>query len=142
MSLEVSIVRLDPGAVVPSKAYADDAGFDLVCVEDRMIRPGEVEDVRTGVAIAMPPGWWGRIIGRSSTLRKHRLIVNEGIIDAGFRGELFTGVYNPTDVVQTVYRGSRLAQLLFLPVPTVHWVERNELPPSERGENGFGSSGS
>lgn len=137
----MSIVRVHPDAHIPSKAYADDAGFDLVCVEDKLIRPGMVEDVQTGVAIAMPPGWWGRIIGRSSTLRKHRLIVNEGVIDAGFRGELFTGVYNPTDVTKTVHKGARLAQLLFLPVPTVHWVERTDLPPSDRGVNGFGSSG-
>lgn len=141
MSLEVSIIRLDLDAQIPAKAYSDDAGFDLVCVEDCDVAPREVADIRTGIAIAMPPGWWGRIIGRSSTLRKHGLIVNEGIIDAGFRGELFTGVYNPGLIPKTVHKGDRLAQLLFLPVPTVHWVERTELPPSERGENGFGSSG-
>jgi dUTP pyrophosphatase len=142
MSLQVIIARLDPRAEIPSKAYADDAGFDLVCTEGAQIDPGAVVDVKTGIAIAMPPGWWGRIIGRSSTLRKHGLIVNEGVIDAGFRGELFTGVFNPTDEYKVIQRGERLAQLLFLPVPDVHWSERAELPPSERGENGFGSSGS
>jgi dUTP pyrophosphatase len=142
VSLEVSIVRIDPLAVVPSKAYPDDAGFDLVCTEAKTLMEGDTVDVSTGIAIAMPPGWWGRIVGRSSTMRKRGLMVIEGVIDAGFRGELFTCVHNPREFQVTIEPGDRLAQLLFLPVPTVHWVERTELPASERGTNGFGSSGS
>ena len=128
-------------AVVPSKAYPDDAGFDLAVVEECVLAPGFTGDVPTGIAIGMPPGWWGRIIGRSSTMRKRGLMVMEGVIDAGFRGELFTGVFNPGDDYVVVEPGERLAQLLFLPVPTVHWSERSELTASERGVNGFGSSG-
>lgn len=141
MSLEVQWIRLHEEAVQPSKAFDDDAGFDLSCVERQIVYPGATVDVRTGVAIAMPPGWWGRIIGRSSTMRKRGLMVVEGVIDAGFRGELFTCVYNPSEFTIEVQPGERLAQLLFLPVPSVHWSERTELTPSERGENGFGSSG-
>lgn len=141
MSLEVSIALLDPAAQVPSKAYPDDAGFDLVCTREMWVPGGATVDVSTGIAIAMPPGWWGRIVGRSSTMRKRELLVIEGVIDAGFRGELFTCVHNPKEMSRFICAGDRLAQLLFLPVPTVHWVERNELPASERGEHGFGSSG-
>lgn len=141
MSLEVQIQRVHPDAVLPSKAFDDDAGFDLTVVETVTLEPGWTGDVRTGIAIGMPPGWWGRIIGRSSTMRKRGLLVVEGVIDAGFRGELFAGVYNPSDETKYVEAGERLAQLLFLPVPTVHWSERRELTPSDRGVNGFGSSG-
>lgn len=141
MSIEVQWVRLHEEAAQPSKAFDDDAGFDLECVERQVIHPGSTIDVRTGVAIAMPPGWWGRIVGRSSTMRKRGLMVIEGVIDAGFRGELFTCVFNPSKLTVEIQPGERLAQLLFLPVPNVHWSERAELTPSERGENGFGSSG-
>lgn len=141
MSLEVQVQRLHADAQLPAKAFADDAGFDLTVVENKLIPAGGSLDVPTGIAIAMPPGWWGRIIGRSSTMRKRGLLVVEGVIDAGFRGELFTCVYNPGDKLEPVFAGERLAQLLFLPVPNVHWSERHELTPSERGTNGFGSSG-
>lgn len=141
MILDVKWRRLHPDAVLPDKAHADDAGFDLVCVEDCEILPGETVDVHSGIAIAMPTGWWGRIIGRSSTLRKRGLLVNEGVIDAGFRGELFTCVHNlGWDPVQ-IKSGERLAQLLFLPVPAIEWELVEQLPESERGSLGFGSSG-
>lgn len=142
MSLEVIWTRLDPHAPPPTKAHEDDAGFDLTIIEDALIWPNDSDLVRTGLAIAMPPGWWARIVGRSSTWRNRHLMVMEGVIDAGFRGELYVGLFNPTMTPQQVRAGDRLAQLLFLPVPSVHWSERPALPDSERGANGFGSSGS
>lgn len=127
--------------VPPMRAHDTDAGWDLTTIEGVYVKPGERELVRTGVSIAMPPGWWGRIVGRSSTWRTHGLQVTEGVIDAGYRGELLVGLFNPGKHMVSVSPGLRLAQLIFLPVPSVHWVERRELPTSERGANGFGSSG-
>lgn len=141
MSLEVVWTQLDDLAVAPEKAHVDDAGWDLTLTETVTISAMDSVLVQTGIAIAMPPGWWARIVGRSSTWRKRNLIVQEGIIDAGYRGELLVGLWNPTMKPQTVWVGERLAQMLFLPVPTVHWSERPSLPESERGDNGFGSSG-
>lgn len=140
-SLEVQIIRLDPEAELPFRAHDTDAGFDLICTQSRTLLPGDTIDVSTGIAIAMPPGWWGRIVGRSSTMRKRGLLVIEGVIDAGFRGELFTCVHNPNDHTVLVESGERLAQLIFLPVPAVHWQEVKVLSESSRGVNGFGSSG-
>ncbi len=139
--IQVEFLRLDAEAQMPVKAYETDAGFDLPCTERQWIPPGATMDVSTGFAIGMPPGWWGRIVGRSSTMRSRGLLVIEGVIDAGFRGELFTCVHNPTDKPIYVDPGDRLAQLLFLPVPAVHWHEVKQLSESERGVNGFGSSG-
>jgi dUTP pyrophosphatase len=147
MSLEVIFTRLgtgrhDLGPEAPTRAHETDAGWDLMTIEPAVVRPGERVLVRTGIAIAMPPGWWGRIVGRSSTWHNWQLQVTEGVIDAGYRGELFIGLYNPGMGPCRVPEGHRLAQLIFLPVPAVHWQERPELPDSERGDNGFGSSGS
>jgi len=139
-SLQIEI-QLGQLASMPVKAYDTDAGFDLACVESVWVPPDTTVDVAAGFAIGMPPGWWGRIVGRSSTVRKRKLMVIEGVIDAGFRGELFTCVYNPGNKPVQIRSGERLAQLLFLPVPTVHWHEVRELSTSERGVNGFGSSG-
>lgn len=143
MSLEVKWTRLRSDAGVPSKTYADDAGFDLVCLDTVQVPPGERRLITTGVAVAMPPGWWGRIVGRSSAWNTHGLLVTEGVIDAGYRGELLVGVFNPSSrgAAKVVSYGDRLAQLLFLPVPPVHWAEVEQLPDSERSTNGFGSSG-
>lgn len=141
MSLEVIWTATHPDAVRPDKAHDDDAGFDLVCIEDKGVEARSSVLVRTGVAIAMPPGWWGRIVGRSSAWHRRNFVVVEGVIDAGFRGELFVGLWNPHDLPKMVVKGEKLAQLLFLPVPSVHWVERPELPTSKRGDNGFGSTG-
>jgi len=146
VSLQVIFTRLGTGRhdlepEAPSRAYDTDAGWDLMTIEPAVIHPGERTLVRTGIAIAMPPGWWGRIVGRASTWAKWHLQVTEGVIDAGYRGELLVGLYNPGGMLRRVPEGTRLAQLIFLPVPAVHWQERDEIPSSERGDNGFGSSG-
>lgn len=136
-------VRIDEQGQLPTRAYSGDAGFDLYTVSDWTIQPDATADVPCGVAVQLPDRVWGLIVGRSSTLRKHNLLVSPGIIDTGWRGQLFAGVRNLGTAAFEVKRGMRLAQLIPLPnlaaglVPTS--VE--QLSSSDRGEAGFGSSG-
>lgn len=135
--------RIDAGAQLPTRAYADDAGFDLYCVDEMEIAPNGTADIPSGVAVQLPEGVWAIIVGRSSTLRKHNLLVNTGIIDTGFRGQLFTNVKNLGAHPFEVKRGMRLAQLIPLPNVAAGLVPTpiEQLSPSDRGEAGFGSSG-
>lgn len=129
-------------AQVPTRAYAGDAGYDLYVTETTEVPPLSVIDVPSGVAAAIPFGHYGRIVGRSSTHRKRGLSVIEGIIDAGYRGPLYSCVWNPssTDTV-TIERGERVAQLIVTPVSDLQAKTVDVLPNSDRGAKGFGSSG-
>lgn len=136
-------ITLEEGATAPFRKYATDAGWDLHVSRAVDIMPGEVIDVHTDLYTCIPPGLYGRITGRSSTMRKHHLLVNEGIIDSGFTGELFICVKNLSDSTFHVMKGMRLAQIIFgevLPVMLVE-TEHTELPTGERGRSGFGSTG-
>ena len=127
---------------IPTKAYSNDTGWDLYVSRDTIIPAHSFIDIHTDIAIAMPEGLWGRITGRSSTLRKYGLLVNEGIIDNGYRGELFIGVFNLTNRDRFIPAGTRLAQLIFhWLIEDLQWEPTMVLPPSQRQDKGFGSSG-
>ncbi len=130
-------------AQMPTKAYSDDAGYDLYVSAKTTIMPGQFVDVPCAVAIEMPSNTWALLTGRSSTLRKHGLMVNQGIIDPGYRGELYAGVFNLGAEPITVNRGDRLAQLILMPNHALNTtlIEVEELAPHQRGHAGFGSSG-
>lgn len=134
---------LEEGAKRPFKKYSGDAGWDLFTSEECTIQPGETKDVHTGIRIQMPPFLFARITGRSSSLRKHKLLINEGIIDRGYTGELFICVHNLGKEPVTVKKGDRVAQILFHLIEDVRWSEVDEIKPlvGERGANGFGSTG-
>lgn len=131
-----------PQHLLPSRGYADDAGLDLYVSRDVIIDPYEFCDVPCGVKVDIPAGHWGLIAGRSSTLRKRGLLVNPGVIDAGWTGELFAGVQNLGGQQVEVSAGDRLAQLILLPAPVIgREPEWGRVPKKDRGENGFGSTG-
>lgn len=134
---------LEPGAKKPTKHYNGDAGWDLYISEDCDILPGETKDVHTGIHISMPPFVYGRITGRSSSLRNHKLLVNEAIIDNGYTGEMFVCIHNLGTETFHVKRGMRLAQILFGKIEDVRWSEVEEIQAKswQRGNNGFGSTG-
>lgn len=134
---------LDENAKSPYKKYNGDAGWDLFVSEDCDIAPGETKDVHTGIYINMPARTYARITGRSSTLRKHRLLVNEAIIDNGYTGELFVCIHNLGNEVFHVKRGMRLAQAIFGVIEDIRWslVDEIKATPTKRGNNGFGSTG-
>jgi dUTP pyrophosphatase len=131
--------------VLPRQAYAGDAGLDLSACERVVLEPGERALVHTGVAVAIPDGYAGYVQPRSGLAAEHGItIVNTpGLVDSGYRGELRIILLN-TDRERTfeVEPGMRIAQLVLLPVPPVELRVVDELPESERGERGFGSSAS
>jgi dUTP pyrophosphatase len=141
--IEVEIVRLRAEARVPERAYAGDAGVDLAACEPVMLAPGERALVPTGLAVAIPDGYAGFVQPRSGLATRHGVtIVNApGLIDSGYRGEIQVVLLN-TDKEATfsAEAGERIAQLVILPVPEVVLREVDELPSSERGVRGFGSS--
>lgn len=122
-------------------AYPGDAGIDLQCAQSVKIEPGGFADIPTGVSVQLPDGYWAMLTGRSSTLRKRGLLVSQGIIDQGYRGPLFAGVWNLTEEPVYVDKGDRIAQLILLPLFSGEIVVVDQLDPTERGTNGFGSSG-
>ena len=142
--IELPIRRLRDDAVVPSRAYAGDAGLDLSACERVELAPGERATVGTGLAVAIPDGYAGYVQPRSGLAAKHGItIVNTpGLVDSGYRGELRVILHN-TDLREpfVVEPGMRIAQLVLLQIPAVDPVVVDELPSSERGGGGFGSSG-
>jgi dUTP diphosphatase len=141
--IELPIQRLREEAVVPARAYAGDAGLDLAACERAELGPGERLVVGTGLAVAIPDGYAGFVQPRSGLAARHGIsVVNApGLIDSGYRGEVRVVLLN-TDRSEpfVIEPGMRIAQLVVLPVPALELVEVDELPESERGVRGFGSS--
>ncbi|MGH2736350.1 MAG: dUTP diphosphatase [Actinomycetota bacterium] len=142
--MRLEIRRLDPELPLPTYAREGDAGLDLLAATDVTLKPGERAAVPTGIAVAVPEGYAGFVHARSGrALREGLALVNApGLIDAGFRGELKVIVVN-LDPSEPIYirRGEKIAQLVIHPVMSAELVEVEELPPSERGDGGFGSTG-
>jgi dUTP pyrophosphatase len=142
--IELPVRRLRPDAVVPGRAYDGDAGLDLTACERVVLEPGERAIVHTGLAVAIPEGYAGFVQPRSGLAARNGLtIVNTpGLVDSGYRGEVLVVLLN-TDREQafTVEPGMRIAQLVVMPIPALEPVEVDELPESERGARGHGSSG-
>ena len=128
---------------LPTRVYPDDAGLDLYVSEDVTVPPGDFRDIPTGLGVELPEHCWAYLTGRSSTLRKLNLLVNPGVIDAGYRGELFAGVWNLGSMPVTVRTGDRLAQLIVMSNSTRMYRPTmvDKLTPHDRGVQGFGSSG-
>ena len=141
--IELPIRRLRPDAVLPERAYAGDAGLDLAACERVELPPGGRAMVGTGLAVAIPEGYAGFVQPRSGLAARSGIsIVNSpGLVDSGYRGELRVVLLN-TDKEHAfvVEPGMRIAQLVVLAVPGVAPVELEELPETERGVRGFGSS--
>lgn len=140
--VRVEYKRLHPEAKLPTRANPDDAASDLYAVEDMTIHPGETKNVDTGLAFAVPAGWYTTINGRSS-LNKRGLLAFRGVIDAGYTDRLMVSLTNTGAMPYSVKVGDRVGQL------TVHRridytaTEVEEFSPthSMRGSRGFGSSG-
>ncbi len=137
-------MKLRDDAVLPARAHSGDAGFDLTACEEIMIGVGERAAVGTGIAVEIPDGHAGLVVPRSGLALRHGLsVVNApGVIDAGYRGEVRVILLN-TDRENAfgIEPGMRIAQLLVVPVTTTDVVEIDELTGTDRGDDGFGSSG-
>lgn len=129
---------------LPAYAREGDAGLDLLAAETTTLRPGARAQVRTGVAVAIPEGHAGFVLPRSGRAAREGLsIVNSpGLIDSGYRGEIKVNAINldPATAIE-IRRGDRIAQLVILKVERAELEVVEELPASERGEGGHGSTG-
>lgn len=143
--LDVPVLRLDPDLPPPSYAHAGDAGLDLLAREPATLAPaGGRALVPTGIAIAIPDGYAGFVQPRSGLALRHGVtcLNTPGLIDSGYRNELKVILVNtdPTEPYD-IQRGDRIAQLVIQRVEEAGLRFVDELPPSERDESGFGSSG-
>jgi dUTP pyrophosphatase len=142
--MQLSFRRLDPTVPLPAYARTGDAALDLASNVDLELAPGERALIPTGVAVAIPEGHAGLVLPRSGLASREGLTLanSPGLIDSGYRGEVTCAVVNlDRERSVKISRGQRIAQLLIVPAAAMEpvWVE--ELPSSERGEGGFGSTG-
>ncbi len=137
-------MRLDPRAILPSRAHPGDAGLDLHALEGGVLEPGQRISVTTGIAVEIPEDQAGLVLPRSGLAARHGIaLVNApGLIDSGYRGELAVLLLN-TDRERRfeLTAGDRIAQLVLVAVKTPGAIEVPSLSPSARGTGGFGSSG-
>jgi dUTP pyrophosphatase len=142
--IELAVRRLRADAQLPTRAYAGDAGLDLTAAERVELAPGARALVATGLAVAIPEGYAGFVQPRSGLALRHGVtcLNTPGLVDAGYRDELRVLLVN-TDPVQAyrVRRGDRIAQLVIQRVERVEFKVTEELPVSDRGLGGFGSTG-
>ena len=138
---EVFVKRLGDDAVVPTKSNETDAGWDLYVPHDFLIMPHTSALVPTHVAMAIPHGYAGLIWDRSGLAVKKGLHRVAGVIDSGYRGEIKVCLWNLSDEEVHFRKGDRVAQLIFQALPQFDLVEVDSLQASERGADGFGSTG-
>lgn len=144
MSITVPIMAVNAENELPSYAHPGDAGLDLRAAESCILKPFERAAVPCGVAVAIPQGYAGLVIPRSGLAIKHGIsVVNgPGLIDSGYRGEIKAILVNldPHDDF-AIEKGDRIAQLVIIKIPDVELLACAELDDTERGADGFGSSG-
>jgi len=145
-SLKVKIVKIHPDAVIPTTSYEGDVGYDVYAIEDIEIPYGYTREVKTGIAIQLPKGYYYTLNGRGSYGRSGT-IIHRGVMDNGFRGEISVHIHNistPESVKDTlkIKKGNKIAQITFHESITVNeWLLTDKLDESERGEKKHGSSG-
>jgi dUTP pyrophosphatase len=142
-SVRVLVRRLDAELPLPARAREHDAGLDLYAAEAVTIEPGARALVPTGIALAIPPGYAGFVLPRSGLALRHGVtnLNTPGLVDAGYRGEIKVLLINHDRAAAVIARGDRIAQLVIQRVEPAELIEVDELPPSDRGAGGFGSTG-
>lgn len=144
---EINVKKLNSKAILPSKGSEYSAGLDLhAMMYDNswiVIYGGETVKIGTGIAVEIPNGFFGAVYARSGLATKHGLRPANcvGVIDADYRGEIIVALHNDSDQPTYVHDGDRIAQLVVMPYLDVHLNEVDELDNTERGGEGFGSTG-
>lgn len=136
-------VRISDGVELPRYAHEGDAGLDLRIKQDVTLELGQRANVGTGVAVEIPQGCVGLVFPRSGLATKFGITLSNsvGVIDSGYRGEIGASLINTSDETTTLDAGTRVCQLVVMPYVPCELVAVNELSESERGANGFGSTG-
>jgi len=141
MKYSIKVTPVDVLAQVPTKAHHNDAGFDLYSTVDIIIEPKQRKTVNTGITLQMPDNLAGLIWPRSGLSVKQGIDVLAGVVDSGYRGEIMVCLYNTSDNDVVIRTGDRVAQIIFQEVPHVIMEVHESLGSSQRGSNGFGSTG-
>ena len=139
--MEIKVQRLSKYGRVPTKINDSDAGWDIYASEDAIIDPCKSQLVSTDMAMAIPEGYVGLIWDRSGMATKRGVHRFAGVIDSGYRGEIKVCLWNSSDDHCIINKGERIAQILFQSVPPFVLKEVENLDKTERGKDGFGSSG-
>ena len=139
--MELRVKKVRKGAKLPSQPYAGDVGYDLCAAEAVAVLAGERVTIPTGLALELPEGHAGLIWDKSGLAAKYGLTVLGGVVDAGYRGEVFVCLMNTGSEPHAFAAGDKVAQLVVQKVALPAIVEVDELADSERGARGFGSSG-
>ena len=133
--------QLDPRAILPQRGSALAAGLDVCSIEELEIGPKQRVMAKTGLAVAIPPGFYGRIAPRSGLAAKNGLDVLAGVIDSDYRGEVCCLLYNTSDEVIKLAAGSKICQLIVEQIITPDAAWASDLDETARGAGGFGSTG-
>lgn len=133
--------KLSDNARLPTRGSESSAGLDLHCIERIDIAPGRQAVLPTGLAVAIPGGWYGRVAPRSGLAARYGINVHAGVIDADYRGEIRVAIINHGDDLVEFRPGDRIAQLIVERCALLHPVAVDELPDTVRGDGAFGSTG-
>jgi dUTP pyrophosphatase len=139
--MKLYIKKMHEAAVLPNFAHTTDAGMDLCTTTDITIQPGERASVPTGIAMHIPDGHVGLIWDKSGISQKGGLKTLGGVIDAGYRGEIFVGLFNTSQEPYTFMAGQKVAQILIQKIEQPEIEVVDSLDDSDRGEGAFGSTG-
>lgn len=134
-------VKLDPDAIMPTRAHKTDAGLDLYSRELVVIPPGGGRVFDTGVHVELPHGYYGKIESKSGLNVNEGVVSCGGVIDEGYTGSIAVKLYNLGDRVYVIRKGDKVAQMVIMPYVTPELDLVNELEKTQRGDNGFGSTG-
>lgn len=134
-------IKLDLGAYLPERAHKTDAGLDLRCMESATIQPWRSHTFDTGVHVELPPGHYGKIESKSGLNVNHNIVSCGGVIDEGFTGSIKVKLYNLCGLSYHFDAGDKIAQLIIQPYAAPVLIEVDALDQTERGDNGFGSTG-
>lgn len=137
----VNVKKSNSDSIMPTKATAHDAGWDLYACEDRFVPSNSRATINTGICLEIPMNYAGLIWPRSGLAVKNGIDVFAGVVDAGYRGEVKVCLYNSSEQELTINKGDRIAQILFQEIPRLRLLASDELSDTERGDGGFGSSG-
>lgn len=139
--IKVKIVKISEDAIVPKYATSQDAGCDIYSIEDVIIKSKEYKSIRTGIKIEIPEGYYGRIAPKSGLALKNGIDTLAGVVDSGYRGEINVLLINNSNFDFNIEKGNKIAQIIFEKMDQAIFEEVKELNETDRGENGFGSTG-
>lgn len=144
--MEIKIKKLKENAILPTRGSASAAGYDLYACLDSdsiVIPPHTAAKIGTGIALAVPEGYFGAIFARSGLAAKQNLRPSNcvGVADSDYRGEYIVSLHNDSETERTIQNGDRIAQLVIMPFMSAEFMEVDELDDTDRGSGGFGSTG-